>query len=317
MGHFNKIGIIGAGHYGLAIAQCFSTRMKEIVLISDSGSPELSVSQLYKNMTSSDSEPSTNINCTNDFLWVANCDVIFIAVPALSIGDVCKKILEYKIEVPIVLCSKGFDIENGRLLSDMLEEALPNEIAIFSGPSFASEIAKGLPAGVNIAGRNASLARKLAEALSSPSFTIKAIDDFVSLQVAGAMKNILSIGCGVVSGLDLGSSAVAKLMVYGLYEMIALASELGGQKDTFFELGGIGDIILTCTSKQSRNGLLGVHLATGGNLDNWHGNLAEGAFSVKAVPLFAKKYHLGLKIFSEIYEILYGHREISRNIFGL
>ncbi|MDR1561220.1 MAG: NAD(P)H-dependent glycerol-3-phosphate dehydrogenase [Holosporaceae bacterium] len=305
MYHFNKIGIIGAGAYGVAIAQCFSSKIRQIMLIGNADSSLSSVNQIFAALTDSKSQLNENICCTDNFSTIKDCDLIFIATPAVAVADICEKIKTYGIYAPVILCSKGFDVKKGRLLSFLAEEILENEIAIFSGPSFAGEIAKGLPAAVNIAGKNKTLCCNITACLSSTVLEIKAIDDFISLQIAGAMKNILAIGCGVLSGLQQGENAIAKLIVLGLGEMIELATALGGQKETFLEFGGIGDVVLSCASGKSRNVLLGEYIAGGGKLSDWNGPLAEGAFAAQAIPLFAKNNNLQLGIFSEIYKILY------------
>ncbi|MDR0678168.1 MAG: NAD(P)H-dependent glycerol-3-phosphate dehydrogenase [Holosporaceae bacterium] len=303
---FNKIGIIGAGSYGTAIAQCFSKKTKEVLLVSDTEIITSNINDLHMNLTVlSGVSLNTNISCTNVFSQVKNSDLVVVAVPMLAVSSVFRQIKEERIEVPIVFCSKGFDVENGRLQSDLFETILNNDYVILSGPSFAMEIAQGLPAEVNVASKNSELSRKIAASLSSTVFKITAIDDYIGLQVAGALKNVLAIGCGILSGLNLGNNAVAKLIVEGLHEMSDLTISLGGKKETFFEAGGMGDVILTCTSRQSRNVLFGEHLAHGGTLDNWNGRLVEGISTAGIIPIFEQSRGVKMKIFSEIYKVIH------------
>jgi len=303
---FRKIGIIGAGCYGTAIAQCFSLKAERVILISDSATTATSINKLHMNIKSLPGVGlSSNLECTTDFSVIRGCDIIFIVVPVMAVESVCRQLQDYKIDKPIVLCSKGFDVQNGQLQSSLAKSILPNDIAVFSGPSFAKEIAQGLPAGVNIASENFELAECIAKSLSSEVFSIVPIEDFAGLQIAGAMKNILAVGCGILSGLNMGNSAIAQLIVKGLHEMTEIAAAFGGKKETFFELGGIGDIILTCTSKQSRNVLFGEYLAQGGKLKNWNGSLVEGAFAAQIIPIFAQKLGVAIPIFSEIYKVIY------------
>ncbi|MDR2724349.1 MAG: NAD(P)H-dependent glycerol-3-phosphate dehydrogenase [Holosporaceae bacterium] len=310
-----KIGIIGAGCYGTAIAQCFSRRAKEILLISRSKTVASAINELHMNPQAfPEITLAPNIICSDVFFRIQDCNVIFFALPVAAVLAVCKQIKEYEIKAPLILCSKGFDVENCQLQSDLVEEILDNSYAILSGPSFAHEIARWLSAGVNIASKNAELSRHISESLSSATFKIEVVDDYIGLQVAGALKNVLAIGCGVFSGLKLGGSAITKLIVDGLHEMADFAVAMGGKKETFFELGGIGDTILTCNSRQSRNVLFGEHLASGGHPDNWTGALAEGVFTAKAIPLFMQKYNLSLKIFPEIYRMIYERRNLSETI---
>ncbi|MDR1982718.1 MAG: NAD(P)H-dependent glycerol-3-phosphate dehydrogenase [Holosporaceae bacterium] len=312
---FNKIGIIGAGSYGTALAQCFSKMAEQVLLVSDMEIITSNINDLHMNLTVlSGVSLNMNISCTNTFSYIQDSDLIFIAVPMSAVSSVFKQIKEHQIRIPMVLCSKGFDIENGRLQSDLFEEILDNDYAILSGPSFAIEIAQGLPAEVNIASKNSKLSREIAKSLSSVMFKIEAINDHIGLQVAGALKNVLAIGCGILSGLNLGNSAIAKLIVNGLREMSELAVVLGGKKETFFELGGIGDVVLTCTSKQSRNVLFGEHLAKEGNIDNWNGRLVEGVSTANVIPIFERNYNVNMKIFSEIYKVIHNKKSLFETI---
>ncbi|MDR2267888.1 MAG: NAD(P)H-dependent glycerol-3-phosphate dehydrogenase [Holosporaceae bacterium] len=302
---FSKIGVVGAGSYGLAITQYFSRKVQEVILIGNGVTSREEVDQLYSSTIVSGETLRANVSYVNDFCRAQECELIFIAVPAAAVLDVCEKIREADVKAPIVSCSKGFDMANGRLLSVSMEKILTNDIIIFSGPSFASEVARGLPAGVNIAGKNRELAQEISLAFSSDSFRIETLNDYISLQVAGAMKNALAVGCGIVSGLKYGESGIALLIVDGLKEMIALSMSLGGRQESFFELCGVGDVVLTCTSKQSRNVIFGEYIAGGGDMNNRNGNLAEGTFTIGAIPLLEKNSNVKLPLFSELHKVVY------------
>lgn len=303
---FRKIGIVGAGRYGTALAQCFSVSSDPVTLISISENLAHSINQLRMHYGALPGiKLNSSIACRTEFTALKDCDVIFIAVPVTAVESVCYQIKSLSSTIPVVSCSKGFDTKNNQLLGSLIKSILSNEIAIFSGPSFAREIAEGLHAGVNIASDNYDLACKLAADLTSGSFRVTPIQDAIGLQVAGAMKNILAVGCGIFSGLKMGDSAISQLIVNGTHEMIQLATALGGCEKTFMELGGIGDIILTCTSAQSRNVSFGKHIAQGGKLSNWEGDLTEGAFAMQAIPAFSQKNNLSLPIFNAIYNLVY------------
>jgi glycerol-3-phosphate dehydrogenase (NAD(P)+) len=313
MSIFNRIGIVGAGSYGTAIGQCFSKRVEDVLLISNLKVSLDELNQLLQKVTSiPECRLNANIDCTNDFSRACGCDVIFIATPASAVVDVCHEIRRYEVDTPVIICSKGFDAENGRLLGAIIEEMLENPFLVFSGPSFAGEIAGGLPAAVNIAGKDRRLSQNVAASLSSKFFRIKPIDDYIGLQVAGAMKNALAVGCGILSGLNLGESAVAQFIVDGFHEMMELAVALGGRRESFFELGGLGDVVLTCTSCRSRNITLGKHLAADGNLKDCADCLAEGAFTIKAIPIIEEKNRLKLPLFSALYSIVYGSMDLQK-----
>lgn len=302
---YGKIGFIGAGCYGTAIAQSISARADKIALITDSEEIKADINDAHVSKVLGNAPLNTNLSCDMDYSAIKDAEIVFITVPVGAVTTVCNLIKKNEIKVPVILCSKGVDTENARLISEMVSDIIDNELFVFSGPSFASEVVRGLPFGVNLAGRNMDMATEISVRLSSPICTIKPIADYIGLQIAGAFKNILAIGCGMKRGAKLGNNAIAKFIVEGVEEMAALAIAMGGKKETFFELGGIGDIILTCTSEQSRNGAFGAHLACGGTLDSWNGPLAEGAFAAKIVPLFAEKYHIEFTVFEEIYRAIY------------
>lgn len=302
---YGKIGFIGAGCYGTAIAQSVSARADKIALITDSEEIKADINNAHISKVLGNAPLNANLSCDMDYSTIKDAEIVFITVPVGAVTTVCNLIKENEIKAPVILCSKGVDTENARLISEMVSDIIDNELFVFSGPSFASEVVRGLPFGVNLAGKNIDMVTEIAERLSSSNCIIKPIADYIGLQISGAFKNILAIGCGMKRGAKLGNNAIAKFIVEGVEEMAALAVAMGGKKETFFELGGIGDIILTCTSEQSRNGLFGAHLACGGTLDSWNGPLAEGTFAAKAVPLFAEKYHIDFKVFDEIYRAIY------------
>ncbi|MDR1362158.1 MAG: NAD(P)H-dependent glycerol-3-phosphate dehydrogenase [Holosporaceae bacterium] len=305
MNRYNKIGVIGAGSYGTALSQCFSARAEKIFLLSDSAAVEKSINCFHINPNVfSDVPLAENIYCTLDFGELSDVDLLFIAVPAEAVEVVGHQLKKHHLAAPVALCSKGLDLQKTRLLSELMEEIIANDLVVFSGPSFAHEVVRHLPFGVNIAGKNRGLSKEIARRLSSSMASIKSIDDPIGLQVAGVFKNILAVGCGLAGGSGLGSNAIAKLIVEGLGEMMKLATCMGGKRKTFLELGGLGDIFLTCSNGKSRNVAFGEHLARGGCVDNWLGNLAEGARSARAIPDLEKKYDLKLKTFHVIYQAI-------------
>lgn len=301
-----KVGVVGAGCYGTAIAHCFSSVAEKVILLSDIQKICDDINLRHTNILLGDITLRENISCTMSYNDIKDVDILFIATPVSAVYSICSILKENKIESPLVLCSKGLDTEKVRLISEGVNDILSNEIAIFSGPSFAHEIVNDLSAGVNVASKNRKLSFAISKELSSSTFVIKPIDDYIGLQIAGAFKNILAVGCGIINKLKYGNSAVSKLIVDGIEEMIRLAIAMGGKKDTFLELGGIGDIVLTCTSDKSRNVLFGKHIASNKNsIENWSGNLAEGAFSARAVPLFEKKYMLEMPTFHWVHDFIY------------
>ena len=303
----DEIGIIGAGSYGTAIAQCFSSNLKKIIMISDLIEVSDSINRQHVNSRFCPYVMlNQNIECFVNINSLKKSELIFLAVPSEAIKEVCEEIVDKGLKAPLIICSKGVDIEKGRLLSQLVQEICKdNKVAVLSGPSFANEISKGMKAAVNIASDDKKLATKIAKSLSSVSFKLETVGDPIGLQIAGAFKNMLAVGCGIYRGLGYGESTVSMIMVDAIKEMSNLAVKMGGKRETFLEYGGIGDIILTCNSMQSRNVLFGKYIASGGMTKNWQGPLAEGARSVKAIPLFEKSYEIELSIFHDIFERVY------------
>lgn len=306
-----KIAVMGGGCYGTALAQCFSNVSEVVKIVEKNPKITESINEQNENRISLPNiKLNSNISCTdNDVL---DAELILIAVPVNFIKEVCTQIKNWGITAPIISCSKGFDLQKNQLISDLLEENLNNEIFALSGPSFAAEIAKGFPAKVNLAGKNFDLCQKIADTLSSENFRVEPIRDYIGLQIAGGLKNVLAIGCGILYQKNLGQSAISRFIVQGIQEMISLAEAMGGDVSTFTKIGALGDVILTCTSLQSRNMSFGKFLAEGGKLENWNGALAEGVFASQFLP------KIPLKTFQKIRDVIYGKigvEEFIKNVF--
>ena len=296
-----KIGIVGGGCYGTALAECFSRVSEKVVVVEKNSQIVDSVNQNHENSVSLPGVVlSENIVYTDDESNFDDAEVIFLAVPANFVKQACECVPNS--EIPVILCSKGFALESKGLLSDLVAGLLSNEIFVLSGPSFAAEISRNLPAKVNLAGKNFAKCSELSEKLSSKNFKVEPIEDIIGLQVAGALKNVLAIGCGILHGKNLGQGAAARFMVEGVLEMTKIAESFGGRAETFTKVGALGDVILTCSSLQSRNMSFGKFLADGGSLQMWNGALAEGVFSAKFIP----NLRCSSKIFTKIYQVIYG-----------
>lgn len=302
---YKEIAFIGAGCYGTAVAQCLSNYVDRVVLLSHSTRVEQEINKKHLCSLLGNAPLNSNIICCTAYTALKSAELVFITVPARAVVSVSTLIRENSINAPLVLCSKGVDVEQVCLISETISNALNNELLIFSGPSFANEVIRGLPFGVNIAGKNKELAREVARRLTCKTCMVSAIDDYIGLQIAGAFKNILAIGCGIKRGEQLGNNSIAQLIVEGVKEMAELTAVMGGKRETFFELGGIGDIMLTCTGSQSRNGQFGEFVARGGNLSSWNGPLTEGVYAAKAIPGFIRKYKVQMRIFKEVYDKIY------------
>ena len=202
--------------------------------------------------------------------------IILAAIPAQSLRAALESLRDdIPVKVPLVLCAKGIERNSGKLLSQIAAEILPgNPVAILSGPSFAADVARGLPTAVTVAAGDEARAVGIATMLSSASFRCYTSDDVIGVEAAGALKNVLAIGVGAARGRGLGASAEAALITRGFVELRRLAEALGGKPETPLGLSGLGDLILTCSSPQSRNFSYGLALGRGQSLENLP--LAEG-----------------------------------------
>jgi glycerol-3-phosphate dehydrogenase (NAD(P)+) len=201
-------------------------------------------------------------------------------------------------------------MESGKLLHEVAKEMLgaKTPIAVLSGPTFAKEVARGMPTAVTIASNDMAFAADFAQAIASPVFRAYTSDDLTGVEVGGTVKNIIAIGCGISDGLGFGANARAALITRGLAEIARLGAKLGARAETFQGLTGLGDLVLTCTDDQSRNRRMGLGLATGKSVKQVAtdiGQVVEGVYAAEAVHVLAKKLGVEMPICEQIYRILY------------
>jgi glycerol-3-phosphate dehydrogenase (NAD(P)+) len=288
------IGIIGGGAWGTALAQNFANAGKDVLIWAREEDVVTSINNNHENTVFlSGVKLHENIKATGSLTVAAKADVLLIVTPAQHLRATLESIKAELTETkPIVICAKGVEINSGLLLSQIAEEAAPKSpIAILTGPTFAAEIARGLPSAVTLAMKDKAEAEKLAEILNSRSLRMYASDDIIGAQIGGAVKNVIAIACGVIEGKKLGDSARAALVTRGLAEIARLGSALGAKKETLMGMCGVGDLILTCSSMQSRNFSLGYALGQGESLESILGkrnSVTEGVHTAKALVVMAK-----------------------------
>lgn len=205
--------------------------------------------------------------------------------------------------------SKGFEIETGRLLHELVEEEMPaNHYGVISGPSFASEVAKGLPTLITCAGNDPASTDAFADLLRGQHFRAYTTDDVVGVELGGALKNIYAIAVGAADGLGYGANTRAALLTRGLAEIMRLGVRLGARQETLMGLSGLGDLLLTCTDNQSRNRRFGLAIGQGKNTQQAEvevGHTVEGLRATRAIFLKSRDLDLDLPILEEIYQVLY------------
>jgi glycerol-3-phosphate dehydrogenase (NAD(P)+) len=257
-----------------------------------------------------------SITARSDLAELATCDLILAVPPAQHMRATLSALAAHiQPPTPIILCAKGIEQGSLKLMTEVAEETLPGQpIAVLSGPSFAGEVAKGLPTAVTLACADEALGRALADHLGTRTFRPYLATDLIGAEAGGAMKNVLAIACGVVEGRALGRSAHAAIVTRGFAEMTRLAVALGAEAETLAGLCGLGDLVLTCSSHQSRNMSVGLALGRGISLaEALSGKLsvAEGVASAPAVRALAAKLGVETPICEAVAAVLAGEIDLD------
>lgn len=311
----NTIAIIGAGSWGTALSIVLAKKVTTIRLWVYE--PDLCVSMVTQRMN-----PiylpgyliPRNVTPTNSLAdAVTGSELIILVVPSGHLRVVMLNSVPYMKQNQIVLsATKGLECRTHLRMSEVIAESLPRElnprIAVLSGPSFAKEVASGLPAAVVVASADLSLASLLQQNLSSSSLRLYTNTDVIGVELGGALKNIIAIGAGLCEGLGLGSNAIAALMTRGLAEMTRLACTCGARRETLSGLSGMGDLVLTSTGALSRNHWVGLELGRGRSLNEILGSMsmvAEGIETTAAARDLARQKKVTMSITEQIYSVLY------------
>ncbi len=319
-----KIGVIGGGSWGTALAILLSKKNYEIDLW-------IRNKDQYENIRKSRENIKylpgvvlpNNINITNDLSEALNDkDIILMAVPSHGVRETLEKGKnDIRPDQIIVNVAKG--IENDTLLriSQIVAEVLPqNNYAILSGPSHAEEVAKDIPTTVVAAAKNKKLAQYVQDIFMGPKFRVYTNPDVIGVELGGSIKNIIALGAGISDGLGYGDNTKAALMTRGIIEMGRLGEKMGAKKSTFAGLAGIGDLIVTCTSIHSRNRKAGILIGEGYTLEEAVekvGMVVEGIKTTKSVYELSLKYNAEMPITKEIYGVLYEGKDVRNSVVNL
>lgn len=305
-----QIGVIGAGAWGTALAQAMASDGSEVLIWAREA--EL-VAEINAQHTNSLFLPgaalASNIHATSDLADLAGIGVLLVVTPAQHLARVLSGLPAGQRD--LVLCSKGIEAGTGRLMADVAAEAAPGaDIAVLSGPTFAHEVAAGLPTAVTLACAGGEEQwDRLAPALSRPMLRPYYSDDVTGAEIGGAVKNVLAIACGVVEGLGLGQNARAALIARGYAEMTRFGLALGARAETLAGLCGLGDLVLTCSSTSSRNFSLGKALGEGMSaaqaLDGKN-SVAEGAHTAPVLDELARSAGVDMPIVAAVRRLLAG-----------
>jgi glycerol-3-phosphate dehydrogenase (NAD(P)+) len=304
------IGVIGAGAWGTALAQMLASDGRDVVLWAYEPEVVAAINADHRNplyLPSATLAPT--IRATGDLGEFAAIDTVLVVTPAQVMGRVLSGLATPPRD--LVLCSKGIEAGTGRMMNDVAREAAPGSaIAVLSGPTFAHEVAAGLPTAVTLAcSGGAAQWEQLAPAIARPTFRPYYSDDVTGAEIGGAVKNVLAIACGVVEGLALGQNARAALISRGYVEMLRFGEALGAQTETLAGLCGLGDLVLTCSSTSSRNFALGKALGEGASAADLMADrrtVAEGAFTAPVLAQLATSRGITMPIVSAVDAILAG-----------
>jgi glycerol-3-phosphate dehydrogenase (NAD(P)+) len=322
-----KIGVIGAGAWGTALAMLLADKGHDVTLWMYEKDLAEETGRTRENRTYLPGftlNPSIMVTSSMETA-VKNKTVVLSVVPSHTARTVAKQFSPFlSKEAIIVSASKGIEIDTLMPLSDVFRDVLPkefhNRLCFLSGPSFAKEVAQKMPTAVAIASYDPSLGKKAQGIFSNDYFRIYTNPDIVGVELAGSLKNVVAIAAGVLEGMGYGFNTTAALLTRGLAEMARLGVAMGGNLQTFSGLAGMGDLVLTCTGGLSRNRTLGVRLGKGEKLDDimkGAKTVAEGVKTAKAARDLAGKYHVEMPIVDEVYQILYENKDPKRAVKDL
>ncbi len=306
---FQRIGVAGAGAWGTALATCALAAGREVHVWARE--PEIAEA-LSTGKGNPGFLPGVDIpavSAATDMAELAGCDAILIVVPAQHMRASLKALAPHlKPGTPVALCSKGVERGTLKLMTDVLAEEAPGASpAVLSGPSFASDVAKGLPTAVTLACPDRAVGETWMRSIGRPHFRTYWSDDLIGAEAGGAIKNVLAIACGVCEGMGLGRSAHAALIARGFAEMTRMGVALGGRAETLAGLCGLGDLVLTCSSPQSRNMSFGMELGRGKSAQEILGartSVTEGAETAPAVVELGRRLGIDLPICEVVLDMI-------------
>jgi glycerol-3-phosphate dehydrogenase (NAD(P)+) len=306
-----RVGVIGGGAWGTALATVAARNGHAVTIWAREPEVVTGVNRDHRNAAFlPDVDLDATIRATSDLAEAAAAEHLLLVVPGQFLRRVCRDIAAaWPAGVPATICAKGIETETGALMTEVVADELPGVVqAVLSGPTFAREVARGLPTAVTLACADDGAAARLQSALGSAIFRAYRSTDLVGAEIGGAVKNVLAIACGIVTGRQLGSNARAALITRGLVEMLRLGRAKGARPETLSGLSGLGDLVLTCSDEQSRNMSLGAALGRGETLEAIlasRRSVAEGVTNAIAVVRLAARLGVDMPISRAVNAILH------------
>lgn len=310
-----KIGVIGGGAWGTALAQVVAANGGDTVLWAIEDEVIAAVNRIHRNpIYLPDIVLDPSIRATGNFSELADRDAWLVVTPAQHMRAILERMPCPG--MPLVLCAKGIEESSGRLLHEVAKEiCTSSSIGVLSGPTFAHEVAAGLPTAVTLAAEDLGLAERLRKQIARPTFRIYVSDDVVGAEIGGAVKNVLAIACGVVDGKGLGQNARAALVARGFAEMTRFGLACGAKRETLSGLSGLGDLVLTCSSTSSRNYSLGVGIGQGRSAAELLSNrktVAEGAFTAPVLARVSREKGIDMPIVNAVDALIAGRANVEQ-----
>jgi glycerol-3-phosphate dehydrogenase (NAD(P)+) len=309
--------VIGAGAWGTALASVAARAGRDVMLYARNAEAAAGMTATRENPRLSGVKLDARIAVTSDVAGAARADIILLAVPAQNLREAVTALAPHLAPAtPVIACAKGIERGSHKFMTEVIAEAAPDAVpAILSGPSFANDVARGLPTAVTLATKDERLASALVQALGSSTFRPYHTSDIRGVEIGGATKNVLAIAAGIVVGRQLGASAQAALTTRGFSELVRLGRACGARSETMSGLSGLGDLILSCSSPQSRNFSLGIALGRGERPAR--DKLAEGEFTAPVLIELAASKNVDMPVSSAVAAILRGASTIDEAIENL
>ncbi|MDE0203028.1 MAG: NAD(P)-dependent glycerol-3-phosphate dehydrogenase [Rhodospirillaceae bacterium] len=318
-----RIGVIGGGAWGTALATVAASAGRTVTLWAREPDVLAAINDHHENRRFLPGVPlDPAIRATDNLSEAADADLLLLVTPAQNLAAVTQELVGAAEHLPpCVVCAKGIERRTGSLMSDAVRRVAPGlPLAALSGPTFAREVAKGLPAAVSLACEDERLGRAVVDALGAPAFRPYLTDDLIGVQIGGAVKNVIAIAAGIAIGRGLGENARAAIIARGFAELTRLAAAKGARPETLAGLSGLGDLVLTCTSDKSRNFSFGRALGAGaepGAVLGAREAVTEGATSAPAVMTMASNLGVEMPIAGAVHAVLHRGASIEDAVGGL
>ena len=316
---FNHIAVLGAGAWGTALALACARAGRSVALWEQDPANAERLKKQHESQFLPGIRLDDRIAIASDLAEAARAAAILLVVPAQAVRAVIQALAPALVErTPVIVCAKGIERGSKKFMTEVIAECAPKASpAILSGPSFAADVARGMPTAVTLAAADGKLAAELAQAVGSATLRPYHSNDVRGVEIGGAAKNVLAVAAGVVMGRGLGASALAALTTRGFAELVRFGKAYGAKAETMMGLSGLGDLFLTCSSPQSRNFTFGIKLGRGERPDSIHAGLAEGVFTAPVLLEMARDQSVDMPISAAVAALLTGKVTVDAVIESL